>query len=57
MMSLRTLLFGTAKTDRTAADTAYEKVDERLKELAAKRERMRQQLGDALRQVIEENKS
>lgn len=55
-MSLRSLLFGspTPASVRIEKEEQFQRADDRLKEMAYRREEMRKQLSDAMRQIIED---
>lgn len=57
-MMIRNLFLGSTRTKAQlqSAESAFNRADERLREMEAHRERMRKQLEEALREIIEEKK-
>lgn len=55
-MNIRNLFTGGARAKAfLAKEDKFEKADEQLREMEARREHMREQLSEALRQIIEEH--
>lgn len=57
-MMIRNLFLGSTRTKAQlqSTESAFNRADERLREMEAHRERMRKQLEEALREIIEEKK-
>ncbi len=56
MMIIRNLFLGGTRSKAQSAESAFDLANERLREMEARRERMRKQLEEALREIIEEKK-